>query len=220
MSKTTKRLRKAAKSVVTRAGAAVRRAEQKVEQRVRQRRLKRSLGHVTEVAAAAGAAVLTKMAIDRAALGLNRRAAKQPEERPLGFEIRLPLSMESAIMRITDALKAEGFGILTRIDADEIFLEKLGVAFHDFTILGACNPSLAHKALTARSEAGLLLPCNVTVESLPTGGCLVRIADPVALLEATGLREDKEVMAVAKEAAKHLKQAAQWIRDHDHAAVL
>jgi uncharacterized protein (DUF302 family) len=129
--------------------------------------------------------------------------------------------MDAAIARVTDALKAEGFGILTRIDVSQILREKLGVGFRAYTILGACNPTLALRALTARPEAGLLLPCNVTLESLPgTGDCLVRIADPVALLEATPLREDAEIVAVATEAAKHLERAAQWTRDHGHAAVL
>jgi uncharacterized protein (DUF302 family) len=128
--------------------------------------------------------------------------------------------MDTAIERVTDALKAEGFGILTRINASETFLQKLGVAFRAYIILGACNPSLAFRALTARPEAGLLLPCNVTVEDLATGGCLVRIADPLALLEGTGLREDAAVLAVATEAARHLERAAQWLREHGHAAVL
>ncbi|MGI9237673.1 MAG: DUF302 domain-containing protein, partial [Woeseiaceae bacterium] len=83
----------------------------------------------------------------------------------LGFEVRLTLGKDEAIDQVTEALKAEGFGVLTRIEIDQAFKEKIGVQFRPYTILGACNPNLAHAALTSVPEIGLMLPCNVTVEA-------------------------------------------------------
>jgi len=76
------------------------------------------------------------------------------------------------------------------------------------------------RALTARAEAGLLLPCNVTLESGPAGGCVVRIINPVAVLEGSGLGDDPAVRAVAVEAGKHLARASEWLRKHAPATVL
>ena len=153
-----------------------------------------------------------------------RRAAKKvggtPVGRPLAFEVQLPLSADLAITRVTDALHAEGFGVLTRIDAHSTFREKLGVDFRAYTILGACNPNLALRALTANPQAGLLLPCNVTIESVKDGGSVVRIVNPIAMLEGTALAENTELLAVAAEAEKRLARAAEWMRHHGHAAVL
>ncbi len=78
-----------------------------------------------------------------------------------GFTKELSLSLDKAIEVTTEQLKKEGFGILTRIDAHDTLKEKLGVDFKKYVILGACNPSYAHKALLAEEDIGLLLPCNV-----------------------------------------------------------
>ena len=83
----------------------------------------------------------------------------------LAFEAKLAQPHDRAIETVTAALKSEGFGVLTRIDAHTTFREKLGVEFRPYSILGACNPPLAHRVLSHRAEAGLLLPCNVTVEA-------------------------------------------------------
>ncbi len=88
---------------------------------------------------------------------------------PLAFEVHLGDSYFPAVERVTAALKAEGFGVLTRIDVHTTLKEKLGQEFRPYSILGACNPQLAHRALSHRAEAGLLLPCNVTVEGGPGG---------------------------------------------------
>src|SRR5512141_862033 len=81
----------------------------------------------------------------------------------LGLYARLHTDWETALQRVTAALKAEGFGVLTEIDVKETFKKKLDVDFRPYKILGACNPSLAYRALSAASEVGLLLPCNVTL---------------------------------------------------------
>ena len=83
----------------------------------------------------------------------------------LGLNVMLKLEFEDAVARVTQALKAEGFGILTEIDVQETMKKKIGAEYPPFKILGACNPSFAHRALTAAPELGLLLPCNVLVQS-------------------------------------------------------
>jgi uncharacterized protein (DUF302 family) len=130
----------------------------------------------------------------------------------LGFEVRLDTSIERAQDRVTEALRAQGFGVLTKIDVRQTLAEKLGVAFRDYLILGACNPRLAHRSLSARSEVGLLLPCNVTLEGT-TDGIVVRIADPRVMLEASGLGTDPELAAVAREAHDLLAATARSLAE-------
>lgn len=126
----------------------------------------------------------------------------------LAMEVRLDDSYDDAVERVSGALKDQGFGILTRIDVKETLKEKLDVDFRPYVILGACNPKLANRALSARADVGLLLPCNVTVEAAPDGGSIVRIADPDVMLDVGGLDDDAEVRAVAEEARALLADAA------------
>ena len=113
-------------------------------------------------------------------------------------------TQDEVIDRVTEALKGEGFGVLTRIDMDKAFAEKLGVEFRPYVILGACNPGLAHRALTGRPDIGLLLPCNVVVDDQGDGRSLVRFIDPMEMLDAPRYEGDAELAAVAEEAKERL----------------
>jgi uncharacterized protein (DUF302 family) len=124
------------------------------------------------------------------------------------FEFRLDVPFDEALERVGVALREQGFGILTRIDVKSTLKEKLGVDFREYVILGACNPKLAHRALSARPEVGLLLPCNVTLEKA-NGGVLVRIADPQEMLGMGGFENDADVTAVAAEPRRLLLLAAE-----------
>lgn len=120
----------------------------------------------------------------------------------LGSDIRLKLPLETALTRTRDTLKQEGFGVLTEIDLEAAFKEKLGKSFHPYRILGACNPPLAYSAVSADPSIGLLLPCNVTVEAPAEGAVVVRLTDPESLLGAEGAASP--LAAVAKDAQARL----------------
>lgn len=130
----------------------------------------------------------------------------------MAFEVKLDTAWQTSVDRVIAALKSEGFGVLTRIDVHEAFREKLGVDFRPYCILGACNPPLAHRALSHRPDAGLLLPCNVIVEETPGGGALVRIVDPAAMMQAGGFAGDPVLQEVGGEAEKRLKRVAALLR--------
>lgn len=130
----------------------------------------------------------------------------------LGFEATLPLSFDEAIGRVTEALKAEGFGVLTRIDVHDTLKTKIGADFRPYVILGACNPQLAHRALSAHGEVGMMLPCNVTVESAGEGSSLVRIADPGMMMTVGGLGDIEALRQVGEEAHTRLARVAQTLR--------
>lgn len=126
----------------------------------------------------------------------------------MAFETRVRLPFEMAMVQVIDALKAEGFGVLTRIDIHDALKEKLGVGFREYCILGACNPPLAYKALLSRPEAGLMLPCNVIVEDVLDGSTLVRIADPEAMMGLGDFKDDPVLAEVSSEARERLQRVA------------
>jgi uncharacterized protein (DUF302 family) len=131
----------------------------------------------------------------------------------IAFEITLREDYDGALERVTAALKAEGFGILTRIDVHTTLKEKIGEDFRPYSILGACNPTLAHRALSHDAEVGLLLPCNVTVEATPGGGgSIARIADPKMMMSAGRFGDDATLGAVAGEARERLLRVAAALR--------
>jgi uncharacterized protein (DUF302 family) len=129
----------------------------------------------------------------------------------MAYDVRLDTSYDESLERVITALKEEGFGVLTRIDVHDTFKEKLGVEFRKYVILGACNPPLAHKALSARPDAGLMLPCNVVVEEVD-GGTLVRIVNAAAMMQAGGLDGDPVLKEVGGEAEARLKRVAEAIK--------
>ena len=131
---------------------------------------------------------------------------------PAGFEVEVPGALERGVETATAALQREGFGILTRIDVHRAFAEKLGREFRPYVILGACNPALAYRALNARPETGLLLPCNVVVDEVSPGRCLVRIIDPAEMMKAGGLDADPELSRVGAEADARLRRVAEDLR--------
>ncbi|MEZ5818673.1 MAG: DUF302 domain-containing protein [Hyphomicrobiaceae bacterium] len=100
------------------------------------------------------------------------------------FNTTLALDFDEAVAHVTEGLKVEGFGILTRIDVTKTLKEKIGEDFRRYTILGACHPRLAHEALQIEDKVGTMLPCNVVVQELETGNVEVAAIDPVASMQA------------------------------------
>lgn len=125
-----------------------------------------------------------------------------------GFGATLNVSYEEAIDRVKEALKAEGFGVLTEIDVRKTLHDKIGEEMEPYIILGACNPKLAHRALSDEREIGLLLPCNVVVRSREDG-TVVEIADPEMML---GVSANENLKPVAAEAKQRLKRALEALQ--------
>ena len=119
------------------------------------------------------------------------------------FEKNLASSFEKAISDVTEELKKEGFGILTEIDVTATLKKKLNVDFPKYTILGACNPPFAYKALQAEPKIGTMLPCNVIVQELADGTIDVSAVDPLASMQSI---RNPELQAVAEEIQLKLKK--------------
>ncbi|MBL8960830.1 MAG: DUF302 domain-containing protein [Gemmatimonadetes bacterium] len=116
-----------------------------------------------------------------------------------GFGVTLAMPYEEATRRTREALAAEGFGVLTEIDVAATLKKKLDVDFRPYVILGACNPPLAHRALSAERDIGLLLPCNVIVYAGDAEGTSVVAAmDPVEALSLTGRTDIAELASEVK----------------------
>jgi uncharacterized protein (DUF302 family) len=125
--------------------------------------------------------------------------------RSYGFGVSLSLPYAEAIERVRAALKEQGFGVLTEIDVQATMKAKLDVDFRPYVILGACNPPLAHRALSADLGIGLLLPCNVIVYDNGDGSSTVEVMDPEAALALVG--DDPTIAEVAREARARLRRA-------------
>jgi uncharacterized protein (DUF302 family) len=121
----------------------------------------------------------------------------------IGFEVEIDEGHQAAIERVTEALKAEGFGVLTNIDIRATLKKKIGENFRPFTILGACNPLLAHRALLAKPAVGLMLPCNVTIEASDAGS-LVRFINPEVMLELFSEDGNESIITLAHDAHERL----------------
>ena len=126
----------------------------------------------------------------------------------LSYNAELKTGFDEAIEQVTEALKEEGFGIISRIDMHTTFKEKIDKEIPPHTILGACNPGLAHKAVTALPEASLMLPCNVTVQQ-EGDGVVVRIVSPEAMMATAGLDDNPAVKEVGEEANVRLLRVAE-----------
>jgi uncharacterized protein (DUF302 family) len=134
-----------------------------------------------------------------------RRVEESMQETRYGLQVTLPLPYDQAVARATDALKSQGFGVLTTIDVQQTLKAKLDRDFRKYVILGACNPPLADRALHAELEVGLLLPCNVIVYETSPSSSVVAAMAPLAALGVVG--ENAALAEVAHEADRRLRQA-------------
>lgn len=123
------------------------------------------------------------------------------------FAKKLDAPFSEAVDRAVAALKARGFGVLTKIDVQSTLKEKIGADFRPYVILGACNPKMAHEALKAEDKIGTMLPCNVVVQEVD-GGTEVAAVDPVASMQAI---QNASLASIAEKVRGELKAAVEAI---------
>jgi uncharacterized protein (DUF302 family) len=125
------------------------------------------------------------------------------------MSVEVALGYDEAVEKAREELSKEGFGVLTEIDVKATMKKKLDVEFRPYIILGACNPPLAHQALSAESGIGLLLPCNVIVyASDDPGRCVVAAIDPVAQLELSG---NRDIGPIAEQVKQRLQRVLEGV---------
>ena len=125
----------------------------------------------------------------------------------IGMKKTLSMSFDDALTKVPEALKSEGFGVLTEIDVQKTLAQKLQVSFRKYRILGACNPTLAHCALSTEIDAGVMLPCNVIIYEEDNGQTVVNVVDPLQTLA----RESGPLEAIAKEAREKLQRVLELL---------
>ncbi len=123
----------------------------------------------------------------------------------IGIGLTIQRDFDSVLTEVTEALKVEGFGVLTKIDVRATFKKKLDVDFDRYQILGACNPQLAHRALSAHPTIGLMLPCNVTVSENDEGDVDVYFVDPISMMSMVN---NPALEPIAQEARERLQRVA------------
>jgi uncharacterized protein (DUF302 family) len=153
------------------------------------------------------------MVVSLSAIPLPRRDLMIAQTTRYGIGTTVALDYERAVERTREALAAEGFGVLTEIDVAATMKAKLGADFRPYVILGACNPPLAHRALTAERDIGLLLPCNVIVyaDDVPHRS-VVAVMDPVEALALTG---NEEIRPLAEEVGARLRRVLADVEQTD-----
>lgn len=122
---------------------------------------------------------------------------------PYYFNKTMNLNFDEAVVRVTEELRKEGFGILTEIDVKETLKKKLNVDFRKYRILGACNPPYAYQALQAEDKIGTMLPCSVIVQELASGQVEVAAIDPIASMQAV---KNPSLGGIAQEVQAKLKK--------------
>ncbi len=122
------------------------------------------------------------------------------------FSKTVGLNFDEAVVKVTEDLKKQGFGVLTEIDVKKTLKDKIDVDFRRYRILGACNPTFAHKALLTEDKIGLMMPCNVIVQETPSGAVEVAAVDPVASMQAV---DSPDLEAVAGEVRDKLAQVVE-----------
>ncbi len=125
------------------------------------------------------------------------------------FSTRLKGNLQAIEERLVDAMKSEGFGILTEIDVQATMKAKLGIDHRPYKIMGACNPALAHRAIDAEPDIGLLLPCNVVLREEESGEITVAFMDPVAVLQLVDRPEVTELANEVKQRLQRVEKAIQ-----------
>lgn len=131
----------------------------------------------------------------------------------IAIEVKLEKPFEDAVELVVEELKKQGFGVLTRIDVQAIIKEKLDKDFQPFVILGACNPPLAHRALSEDAVVGLMLPCNVTVEAETGNKSVIRLANPETMMTVGDLKDNEILINVAAEARQRIEKVAASLLD-------